>query len=236
MSLKSSIELREDAIFIADSHFNKNRQQLKIFLKQLHNNTLTTTQLFLMGDIFDFLAPQIYYFRKQNQQMVDLLNELSKTIEIIYLEGNHDYNLQPLFPNILVISRKQQPLYCTYQNKKVSIAHGDIFTPFGYNLYSLIIRNKLFLNFLNFIDINNWLTKQIDRWLLQKNICSECIDFEKFSENRISLYSDDIDLIIEGHFHYGKQTNRYINIASLSCSKQYYFLHTNSFLKLKVQS
>ncbi len=234
MSHKYSIEIVDDAIFVADSHFNKNRQQLKIFLEQLSNNILKTTQLFLMGDMFDFLSSQIKYFVVQNQEIINLLNNLSNTIDIIYLEGNHDYNLSSLFPNILVISRQNQPLYCTYQTKKVAISHGDIFTPFGYNLYTSIIRNKLFLNFLNIIDINNWLTKKIDNWLLQKDICNECNNFEQFSKYRISLYPKDIDFVIEGHFHYGKQTNKYINTPSLSCSNKYYSILDNSFKILSI--
>ena len=73
MFRNKTIKISEDAIFIADSHFNKNRQELKTFLEQLHNNTIQTTQLFLMGDIFDFLAPQIKYFQKRNQEMINLL-------------------------------------------------------------------------------------------------------------------------------------------------------------------
>ena len=229
-----SLNITEDAIFIADSHFNKGRPELKIFLLKLLSNEIQTSQLFLMGDMFDFLAPQIDYFIKKNQEVIDILNELSNSIEIVYLEGNHDYNLQPLFPNIQIVSRKNQPLYCTYQNKKIAISHGDIFTPFGYNLYTSIIRNKLFLNFLNMIDINNWLTKKIDNWLLQKDISSQCDDFKKFSEYRISLYQENIDLIIEGHFHYGEQTRKYINVPSLSCSNKYYSLKNYSFNNLNI--
>ena len=112
-----SLKITDDAIFIADSHYNKNRQQLKYFLYKLKSDEIKTSQLFLMGDIFDFLTPEIIYFKKQNQDVINLLNELSNTIDMVYLEGNHDYNLKVLFPNILVIPRKKQPFYCTYQNK-----------------------------------------------------------------------------------------------------------------------
>jgi len=218
------IEIKDDAIFIADSHHNRNRQEFRKFLLKLQNKEIKTSQLFLMGDIFDFLASQIQYFVDQNQDVINLLNELSNITDIVYLEGNHDYNLQQLFPNIKVISRLQQPLYCQYNSKKVAIAHGDIFTNLRYNLYTSIIRNPLLLTFLNLIDINNWLTKKVDNWLLQKNICSRCSDFEKFSQHRISLYPKDIDLIIEGHFHYGEESPKYINVPSFHCDQKYYRL------------
>jgi len=226
MSLNYFI-IEDNAIFVADSHYNKKRQELKIFLLKLKAKEIKTSQLFLMGDMFDFLANEISYFKKQNNDIINLLNELSNTTNIIYLEGNHDYNLKILFPNILIISRDKQPFYCTYQNKKIALSHGDIFTPSGYDLYTLIIRNKYFLRFLNFIDINNWLTKKIDHWLLEKNICSDIIDFKEFAQYRVSLYSSKVDLIIEGHFHYGKIEKKYANIPSLACDKRYYLLNND---------
>ncbi len=228
--MKVEIFVKEDAVFIADSHYNLNRQELKIFLLQIQFGNIKTSQLFLVGDIFDFLSAEMSYFKKQNQEMINILNELSNQIEIIYLEGNHDYNLKSLFPNILVIPRQQQPLCCIYNSKKIAISHGDIFTPFGYNLYTLIIRNSLFLKFLNSIDINNWLTKKIDTWLLEKDICNKCDDFKQFSQKRINLYKEyKVDIIIEGHFHFANKHNNYINIPSLCCDKLYYKLKSDNF-------
>ncbi len=223
------IDIKDDAIFIADSHCNKNRQELKIFLLKLQSNEIKTNQLFLMGDIFDFLAPQIKYFVHKNKEIINLINNISNTIDIVYLEGNHDYNLKDLFPNVDVIRRQNQPVNCKYKDKYIALAHGDIFTPTAYNIYTSIIRNNIFLHLLNFIDINNWLTKKIDKWLLSKNICGSCEDFKRFSKSRIALYDKKIDLIIEGHFHYGEQNNNYVNIPSLSCSKQYYTFKTKHF-------
>lgn len=223
------IEIKDDAIFIADSHYNRNRQEFRKFLIKLQNKDIKTSQLFLMGDIFDFLASQIQYFIDQNQGVINLLNELSNTIDIIYLEGNHDFNLGKLFPNIIVIPRSQQPFYCIYKNKKIALSHGDIYTSFRYNLYTNIIRNRYFLTFLNLIDINNWLTTKVDNWLLQKDICSYCTNFKKFADYRISLYPKDIDLIIEGHFHYGAESSKYINLPSFSCNQKYYRFNKVSF-------
>ena len=59
-----------------------------------------------MGDIFDFISGESKYFIQQNSDAINLLNKLSKDIEIIYLEGNHDYNLKIIFPNMEVIKEK----------------------------------------------------------------------------------------------------------------------------------
>ncbi len=226
--------VKEDSIFVADSHYNSNRQELRQFLLQIKSGEIKTNQLFLMGDIFDFLSNEISYFKEQNKEIINFINELSKKIEIIYLEGNHDFNLQKLFPNILVIPRQKQPFICNYKDKKIALAHGDIFMNFKYNLFTKIIRNKLILVFLNIIDKNNWLTKKINNWLLEKNIFNKCTDFEKFAKKRKTFYSKNIDIIIEGHFHYGKQYENYINIPSLACDKQYFIIKDKIFKKLNL--
>ncbi len=219
------LELNEDCIFVADAHFNSNRQDLKEFLLQLLADKIKTPQLFLMGDMFDFLSNEIKFFKIQNQEIIELINQLSLKINIIYLEGNHDFSIEELFTKVQVISRQNQPLLCKYEDKTIAIAHGDIYTPTSYNIYTSIIRNSAFLSFLNLIDINFWLSNKINNWLLTKDICNKCQDFDKFSNNRIALYPKDIDMIIEGHFHYGNQLNNYINIPSLACDKKYFQLN-----------
>ena len=42
------------------------------------------------------------------------------------------------------------------------MSHGDIFTPWHYNLYCTIIRNKPLLVFLNLIDFGNVISKKIE--------------------------------------------------------------------------
>ena len=226
-----NVNINEDAIFIADSHYNSNRKELKAIVHNILNNHLKTSQLFLMGDIFDFLSQEIMYFKNKNEDMINLINLLSKKIEIIYLEGNHDFNLKTIFPNITILSRDKQPLVLKYKNKKIALSHGDIFTPLGYDLYSKFIRNNFTLLFLNFIDINNWLTKKIDNWLLQKDICSKCNSEEIFVDIRINLYkSINVDKVIEGHFHYGINSKTYVNIPSLACSNKFYSIKGNDFI------
>jgi len=225
------LNISDDAIFIADSHYNSKKEELKQLLLDIQSNKINTSQIFLMGDIFDFLAPQISYFKNKNQHMINLINELSLNIEIIYLEGNHDFNLKKIFPNIQVFQRDNQPVVYQYQDKIVALAHGDIFTPLGYNLYTKLIRNTIFLNFINLIDINNWLSIKIDNWLQNKNICTKCTDVDKFITSRLDKYKDyNCDIIIEGHFHYEINNINYINLPSLYCSKTYYSIKSNEFI------
>ena len=230
------LNLQENAIFVADSHFNLKNDEFSIFLEQLDSKEIETTQLILMGDNFDFLSGESNYFIKQNKDLIDLLNKLSLKIQIVYLEGNHDYNLQKLFPNIKVLKREEQPLFGRYKNKLIGLSHGDNFINWKYDLYCKIIRNTVLLKFLNMIDFSNFISKKIDSSLLKKNICHKINNFDKLVEKRVKYYKSDI--IIEGHYHQGSThifgNKRYINMPSLCCDKEYIKLNNNEFRKEKM--
>ncbi len=223
----NSYTIQDGALFVADVHYNPNRNEFLDFLYDIKNGDLQTSQLFLMGDIFDFLAGEIKYFKTQNNEAIQLINQLSQKIEIFYFEGNHDYNIVSLFPNIQIFKREIQPALFDWNGKKVALAHGDIFTPRGYNIYTQVIRNHQLLVFLNAIDINNWLTKKIDFWLRGKNLTNIFSNFDEFAENRLGVYKKyiDSDVVIEGHFHQGKlytnDNKLYLNLPSFGVEQSY---------------
>ncbi len=90
----------------------KNPEFFNLFKEVKKIKEITTTQLFLMGDMFDFISGESKYFIKRNQKLIDIINELSKSMEVIYLEGNHDYNMQNLFPLVKVYQRENQTNNC----------------------------------------------------------------------------------------------------------------------------
>ena len=191
------ISIKQGSIFVADSHYNQKNRQFLLFLKKLENKEIKTTQLFLMGDMIDFISGESKYFIKRNSEILELLNKLSNEIEIIYLEGNHDYNLKTLFPNINVIKRENQPVLGKLNNKTVSISHGDNFINWKYDLYCKFIRNSIFLRFMNFIDINFFISKKIEDSLVKKNICPKLALFFLLIVKRHKKYNKDI--VIEGN-------------------------------------
>lgn len=217
------LNIKQDSIFVADSHFNKKNRELLTLLEKVESKEIITSQLFLMGDIFDFISGESRYFVQQNSVVINLLNKLSQNLEIIYLEGNHDYNLKTLFPNINVIKRENQPLLAKFEQKTVSISHGDNFINWKYDLYCKFIRNNIFLRFMNFIDINFFISKKIENALFNKNICHKINNFEHIVEKRLHNYFTNI--VIEGHYHQGNRyffdNKEYINIPSLCCQRKY---------------
>lgn len=225
------LSIKQGSIFVADSHYNQKNRQFLLFLKKLENKEIKTTQLFLMGDMIDFISGESKYFIKRNSEILELLNKLSNEIEIIYLEGNHDYNLKNLFPNINVIKRENQPVLGKLNNKTVSISHGDNFINWKYDLYCKFIRNTIFLKFMNFIDVNFFISKKIEEALVKKSICHKMKNFEEIVSKRVKNYN--VDIIIEGHYHQGNSyfmdEKMYINIPSLCCAKKYVLIKNLEF-------
>ena len=119
-----------------------------------------------------------------------------------------------------------------FQDKKVALSHGDNFLNFKYELFCKVIRNSFLLWFLNFIDINFFISKRIEKALLSKNICHKISNFEKIAETRVKNYSSNI--VIEGHYHQGNrytfENKEYINIPSLCCQKSYTVFENKEFL------
>ena len=107
------IIIQKNALFIADSHYPHHGDTFLNLLKKLDNNKIKTPQLFLMGDNFDLLFGYNDYIQTFSKEAIDLLQTLSKKIEIYYFEGNHDFCLKEIFPDIQVYSREEQPITFT---------------------------------------------------------------------------------------------------------------------------
>ena len=118
-----TINIKEGAIFIADSHYPHHGNDFLALLQKLDNGTVKASQLFLMGDNFDLLFGYNEYIKTFSTEVIEILQDLSLKMEIHYLEGNHDFCLKELFPNINVYSREEQPVFFKLGTKRVAISH-----------------------------------------------------------------------------------------------------------------
>jgi UDP-2,3-diacylglucosamine hydrolase len=232
MCHNQQIEIKEGAFFISDAHYSHLRPQLLTLIKKIASLELKPTQIIFMGDIFDALFGYAKHTCEVNKEMIELLNDISKNIEIIYLEGNHDFNLKPIFKNIKVYTIKNQPLKCSYNDKTLYIAHGDFISPLGYKIYTSIIRNPKLLYVLNIFDrlFGDVILKNVDKYLNKKDDCKEFTGFKEYILKRgISSYK--CDYFIEGHFHQNKTFSfeefEYINLAAFACNQRYFIVKSS---------
>jgi UDP-2,3-diacylglucosamine hydrolase len=226
------IELSDEALFVADAHYQDGvREEFYDFLLQLYHGDIKADELVFMGDMFDLLVGKITYTTEKNKKLINLINQISKTKKIIYLEGNHDFSLKSIFPNLIIVPFSSQPLIIKYHQKIIALSHGDNFSKVGYRFYTLFIRNPFVLNILNFIDkfTNNSISKKILKNQENKKICKKIKNFHNLAKQKSKFYdiaSNRFDLICEGHYHMDEKfvfkDVKYKFFSSFACEKVYY--------------
>ena len=216
--LNSQLSIRENAIFVADAHYPHHGDGFLRLLSALEEGRIETPQLFLMGDIFDLLFGCGSYVQSLSSEAIEKLQRLSGMMEIHYLEGNHDFCLKDIFPNIKIYSRREQPVFMRMGEKRVALAHGDLYDAgWGYNLYSFLLRQCGFLCLFRRWDRS--LSEPHLKRLRGKKICRDFEGFEEKAERIAAHYPPEVERIIEGHFHQGRTIGRYVSLPSLACQK-----------------
>ncbi|EPE3794007.1 UDP-2,3-diacylglucosamine diphosphatase [Campylobacter lari] len=223
------IIIKENAIFIADAHENENRRGFWDFLQALKDKKIQTPQLFLMGDIFDLLIYEVKATHDFAKAYVDLLEELAGEIEIIYLEGNHDFNLAKFFKKVKVVNIKQQPLSCEFQDKTlVKLAHGDIFLKPFLQFFLKSLRNHYLLIFLNFLNVvsKEKITRKILKNQHKKQLIRKIPHFSSMVKERLKHY--DVKFIIEGHYHQDVflefESIKYLNLPTFAYKESFFIV------------
>ncbi len=232
--MSHSFEIKEGAFILSDAHYSPHRPELRTLLQEIDLGHLHPSQLILMGDIFDTLFAPIAYTLDANASMIELINSIAQKMEVIYLEGNHDFCLEGVFENVKTIPLSSQPLTCKYQNKKVLLAHGDFSEGLGYKIYTSLIRSKTLLTLLGFIDTlgNHFILKKLDRYLQKKEDCNHFENFERYIIARLEQrFSHSCDIFIEGHFHQNRSflvgDFTYINLAAFACNQRYFIVQSS---------
>ncbi|WP_292658097.1 metallophosphoesterase [Nitratifractor sp.] len=215
-SILNSQSIKEGALFVADAHYPHHGDAFLDLLKRMDRGEITASQLFLMGDIFDLLFDCGEYIRSFSAEAIALLQKLSERIEIHYFEGNHDFRLKNIFPNINVYFRKMQPITMQWDGRSVGLSHGDRYDAgIGYEIFTYVLRDSPLLCLLK-----PWEKPLLDREMKRlgtKKICRSYQGFEAKVRRILSHYPDSVDLVIEGHFHQGRQIGKYISLPSLAC-------------------
>lgn len=218
--------IKPGAIFIGDAHAGASRPQFLKFMRALCSAQSLPPQIFMMGDMFDFLANTTYVQRFYEEEIA-LINELSRKCEIFYFEGNHDFNLREIFPRAKVYPNAAQPAkFICESGGTVQIAHGDLFLPRLTQFALLSLRNRVFLKFMDLLDraLKFKISKIILKSQKGKNLYKKMPNFKDIIAPKIDFYA--ANLIIEGHYHqdeilyFGEK--KYINLCSFGAGSKIY--------------
>lgn len=114
-------------LFLADAHLRQetddNYRLLMQFLAGLRGETET---LYILGDLFDFWIGYPRSAFPHYLPLLESLEELKRSgTRIVYLEGNHDFHLGPVFTHEIGVEVHEGPTEIRLGGKRVHLCHGD---------------------------------------------------------------------------------------------------------------
>jgi UDP-2,3-diacylglucosamine hydrolase len=118
------------ALFLADAHLRQpsdpNYRTLLAFLQEQCGRT---DVLVLLGDIFEFWIGKATV-AAEHAPLIDALEHLQRQgTKLVYVEGNHDFHLGPVFTKRLNCQVLPDGGSIDLDGKKIYLAHGDLANP-----------------------------------------------------------------------------------------------------------
>lgn len=147
------------AIWISDVRLGASGCQAKYLLYFLKHNE--AEKFYLVGDIIYGWRLKKSFYRPQshNDVVQKLLRKARKSIEVIYVPGNHDESAKQFFDlsfgDVKVV---EEVIHTTVDGRKLWVTHGDQFDGVmqyakwlayvGYTMYSFILYINRYFNML----------------------------------------------------------------------------------------
>ena len=136
--------------FASDVHLGApgikdHRTHEKRFVAWLDSIKNQASELYLMGDIFDFWFEYKHVVPRGYTRFLGKLSEISDLgVPIHFFTGNHDIWLFDYLENECGLKVHRQPLIKTYNGKKLMLAHGDGLGNYDphYNFLKSVFTNK----------------------------------------------------------------------------------------------
>lgn len=132
MQLTRTSDLRlalPDALIISDLHLGSDNCQAKAltqFLEELHEGSRQANQLILNGDVFDSI--DFRRLKKHHWKVLSLIRKLSDTLEIVWINGNHDGPAEIVSQLLGVECRDEMILESA--GRRILLHHGHRFDSF----------------------------------------------------------------------------------------------------------
>jgi UDP-2,3-diacylglucosamine hydrolase len=206
------------AYFIGDAHlgmpirgYEAREQHLYSFLEHI---SAKASQLFIMGDLFDFWVEYRHAIRPEYFLTLHFLKRCVEAgVEVHYLAGNHDFALESFLPHTLGIKIHRDEYSAEIQGKKVFMHHSDglISQDKAYRILKKVVRNPLNQKLFKMlhpnvgIGIASFFSKSSRKYLVANYHKEMLRNYRAVARN---LLDKEYDVVVFGHTHY-PQLNRY---------------------------
>ena len=218
--------------FASDQHFGipdykKSLEREKKFISWLEEIRADASELFLLGDLFDYWFEYKYVIPKGYVRLFGKLAELSDSgIPIHFFVGNHDMWIRDYLQKELGIKVYFEPKEFWREGKTFLVGHGDGLGPNdkGYKRMKKLFRNPIAIWFLKWLHPD--IGVPIGIYFSTKNkLISGKQDVNSFGEKEWlvsycyrKLEQKKIDFFLFGHRHLPmefrlNETSKYINLG-----------------------
>ena len=203
--------MKKNIYFFSDVHFGLHEDKtekikeahLLDFLNHVKKNG---SELFILGDLFDFWFEYEHVIPRGYEKVLSKLNELVEGgIKVHYILGNHDFWMRDYFQKDLGIKVYREPIEINRGGKKIFLHHGDglALNDLGYKLLKIVFRSKFTIWLFSLLHpdfaarLGKYFSRSSRNHTSTKNY-GEADGMLQFAEKKIS---SGVDFVLMGHRH-----------------------------------
>ncbi|MFC1850067.1 UDP-2,3-diacylglucosamine diphosphatase [candidate division CSSED10-310 bacterium] len=194
-------------IFLSDAHLNDSdpirQERLVNFLKK----QTELDRLYIVGDLFDFwFGYKTVIFRYYIPILCQLYRLHEQGCEIVYVLGNHDFYLGPLFRETIPMRIVPADSIELIGDKKVYVVHGDGInkSDYGYRFLRFMVRSKMVQILFKWIhpDIGWFMAKLLSRSSRSYRNLLKCDREIVYLDYGLQKIKEGADVCIMAHSHF----------------------------------
>lgn len=230
-------------LFISDIHLGLQEKDIekekeKLLVRFLQYAGENGTELFIVGDLFDYWFEYRRVYQKGFFRTLTALQDLTNSgLKVHYFIGNHDFMHRNFFTDEIGVELHQDGIERVLNGKKFYIAHGDglVKNDMGYNILKKILRNKTLQMFYSFIhpDIGVSLASHTSKTSRDYTTKKDFGEVDGLFEAAKCKIDDGFDYVLFGHLHkriYEKyKQGYYVNLGSWLSNPCYGIFNDSKF-------
>jgi UDP-2,3-diacylglucosamine hydrolase len=230
-------------LFISDIHLGlqakeKEKEKEKLLVKFLNFAGENGSELFIVGDLFDYWFEYRKVYQKGFFRTLTALQDLTNSgVKVHYFIGNHDFMHRNFFRDEIGVELLEDGIERELDSKRFYIAHGDglVKNDLGYNILKKILRNKTLQMFYSLIhpDIGVSLASSTSKTSRDYTTKKDFGEVDGLFEAAKCKIDKGFDYVLFGHLHkriYEKyKQGYYINLGSWLSAPCYGVFKENKF-------
>jgi len=199
-------------VFLSDAHLGtEGREREAAREARLHDFLATlpgrASSLYIVGDLFDFWFEYRTAVPRRHFPTLAALERLRKAgVDIVYLNGNHDFWLGTFLAETLGIRTVDGPVVLEQQGRRLWVHHGDglVGGDLGYRMLRAVLRHPASIRAYQWLhpDLGIPLAHAVSGWSRRSRGEPPLEPERLWNEIAAPRFAEGFDAVIIGHFHH----------------------------------